>query len=105
MAKTSSVEKNNRRAKMAKQYAAKRAKLDAKPRVSYIEKEPGKFEKLLESLGSALAPNIAASVRAQLGFQVADQGALALQALAGLLQQVAQVQQVGQAALALRAFR
>ena len=27
MAKTSSVEKNNRRAKMAKQYAAKRAKL------------------------------------------------------------------------------
>ena len=26
MAKTSSVEKNNRRAKMAKQYAAKRAK-------------------------------------------------------------------------------
>ncbi len=52
------------------QAAAKRAKLDAKPRVSYIEKEPGKFEKLLESLGSALAPNIAASVRAQLGFQV-----------------------------------
>ena len=29
MAKTSSVEKNNRRAKMAKQYAAKRAKLKA----------------------------------------------------------------------------
>ena len=29
MAKTSSVEKNNRRAKLAKQYAAKRAKLKA----------------------------------------------------------------------------
>ena len=29
MAKTSSVEKNNRRAKMAKQYAGKRAKLKA----------------------------------------------------------------------------
>ena len=52
------------------QAAAKRAKLEGKPRISYIEKEPGRLEKLLESLGDTLAPGIAASVRAQLGFQV-----------------------------------
>lgn len=54
----------------AVQAAAKRAKLEGKPRVSYIEKEPGRLEKLLQSLGDAVAPGVAASVRAQLGFQV-----------------------------------
>lgn len=50
--------------------AAGRAKLEGQPRVSYIEKEPGRLEKLLQSVGDTLAPGIAASVRAQLGFHV-----------------------------------
>lgn len=49
------------------QSAAKRAKLEGTPRVSYIEKEPGRVEKLLESLGDVLAPSIVKAVRAELG--------------------------------------
>lgn len=52
------------------QSAAKLAKLEGKPRVSYVEKDKGRFEQLLDSFGDALAPSFAASLRAQLGLSL-----------------------------------
>jgi len=46
--------------------AAKLAKLDGQPRISYLEREPGRFERLLESFGSALAEPLARALRAEL---------------------------------------
>jgi len=46
--------------------AATLAKLDGQPRISYLEREPGRFERLLESFGSALAEPLARALRAEL---------------------------------------
>lgn len=48
--------------------AARRAKLEGEPRLSYVEREMGRFERLLSSLDQIVAPSIAAAVRAELGF-------------------------------------
>ncbi|MDC8787030.1 signal peptide peptidase SppA [Roseateles koreensis] len=50
------------------QSAAKLAKLDGKPRVSYVEREMGRLERLLASLDDVMAPSLAAAVHAELGF-------------------------------------
>ncbi|MDT9000865.1 signal peptide peptidase SppA [Paucibacter sp. APW11] len=50
--------------------AAKLAKLEGQPRVSYVERDKGKLERLLDSFGDALAPSIASAVRAELGISV-----------------------------------
>nr|WP_295077266.1 signal peptide peptidase SppA [uncultured Roseateles sp.] len=47
--------------------AAKLANLEGSPRVSYVEREMGRLERILSSLDEVVAPAIAASVRAQLG--------------------------------------
>lgn len=51
--------------------AAQLAKLEGEPRLIYIEREPGKLDKLLASFADALAPSISAAVREQLGFTAA----------------------------------
>jgi len=47
--------------------AAQRAKLEGEPRVSYVEREMGRFERLLSSFGEVLSPALVATLRAQLG--------------------------------------
>ena len=50
--------------------AAKLAKLDGAPRISYVEREMGRFERLLSSLDDVLVPAITAAVRAELGLVI-----------------------------------
>lgn len=50
--------------------AAKLAKLEAEPRISYVERDLGRLERLLSSFDSVLLPSMAAAVRAELGFVV-----------------------------------
>ncbi|RQO60353.1 signal peptide peptidase SppA [Paucibacter sp. KBW04] len=54
--------------------AAKLAKLEGQPRLNYIERELGRFERLLASLDEVVAPAVATSIgnalRAELGFSV-----------------------------------
>ena len=47
--------------------AARLAKLEGAPKLSYVEREMGRFERLLSSLDQIVAPSIAAAVRAELG--------------------------------------
>ncbi len=51
--------------------AAQLAKLEGEPRLIYIEREPGKLDKLLASFADAMAPAISTAVREQLGFSAA----------------------------------
>jgi len=48
--------------------ANKRAKLKADTLPVYLEKQPGRFERFLDSLDAVLAPSIAAAIRQQIGF-------------------------------------
>ncbi len=50
--------------------AAAKAKLGPDARVSYVEGEMGRWERLLSSLEDVLAPSIAAAIRAELGLTV-----------------------------------
>lgn len=47
--------------------AAKLAKIEGTPPLSYVEREMGRVERLLSSLDQIVAPSIAAAVRAELG--------------------------------------
>ena len=59
--------------------AAKLAKLEGAPRISYVEREMGRLERLLSSLDEVVAPAIAASVRAELGLPVPPKALLQAQ--------------------------
>ena len=48
--------------------ANKRAKLKADAQPVYLEKQPGRFERFLDSLDAVLVPSIAQAIRQQLGF-------------------------------------
>ncbi len=50
--------------------AAAKAKLDRDARVTYVEGEMGRLERLLSSLDEVLAPSIAAAIRAELGLSL-----------------------------------
>jgi protease-4 len=50
--------------------AAAKAKLGPDARVSYVEGEMGRWERLLSSLEDVMAPSIAAAIRAELGFSL-----------------------------------
>ena len=50
--------------------AAAKAKLGPDARVSYVEGEMGRWERLLSSLEDVLAPSIAAAIRAELGLSL-----------------------------------
>ncbi|MDC8770296.1 signal peptide peptidase SppA [Roseateles albus] len=50
--------------------AAAKAKLGTDARVSYVEGEMGRWERLLSSLEDVLAPSIAAAIRAELGLSL-----------------------------------
>jgi protease-4 len=50
--------------------AAAKAKLGADVRVSYVEGEMGRLERLLSSLDEVMAPSIAAAIRAELGLSL-----------------------------------
>jgi protease-4 len=75
--------------------AAKLAKLEladgAKPKLRYVEKEPGRLERLLASLGDVLAPQLAQALNASLG------PALGLSALpAPVAEELASLRELGQ---------
>ena len=52
----------------AVQAAAKLAKLEGEPHVSYVERELSRTERLLSSLGDVLAPALLQALQTQLGF-------------------------------------
>lgn len=54
----------------ALQSAARRAKLEGEPRIRYMEREPGRVERLLESFGDSMLQPLARAVQAQLGLAV-----------------------------------
>ncbi len=47
--------------------AAELAKLEGEPRLSYVERERGRIERLLDGLGEVVGERVAGAVRAQLG--------------------------------------
>ncbi|MCX2864775.1 signal peptide peptidase SppA [Paucibacter sp. PLA-PC-4] len=47
--------------------AAELAKLEGEPRLSYVERERGRIERLLDGLGDVVGERVAGAVRAQLG--------------------------------------
>ncbi|MEJ6005871.1 signal peptide peptidase SppA [Paucibacter sp. AS339] len=71
--------------------AAAKAKLGADARVSYVEGEMGRLERLLSSLDEVVAPSIAAAIRAELGLTLPK----ALQEAQAELGFVSQISQSG----------
>lgn len=54
----------------ALQAAATLAKIEGEPRISYVEREPGKLDRILKSLDSVLAPTLVELVRAAMPLQL-----------------------------------
>lgn len=50
----------------ALQAAAMLAKIEGEPRIAYVEREPGKLDRVLKSLGAVLAPSVMELIQAQL---------------------------------------
>ena len=64
--------------------ANKRAKLKADAQPVYLEKQPGRFERLLDSLDAVLVPGISEAIRQQIGFTPPAAVQETLRDLAGL---------------------